>query len=400
MCRAWSLSVWKRSPSDAASRVRLAFEKMLEDLLIPGLVALFVVAIVVGLMVTARRRPSERQGPSSRADVDALQRIRDVDVGGQRSQPRDAPTPVVEEPAVEEIRPSLGDRLAKSRRFLAERLADAFRGAPGEETWEDLEAALIQADVGVPTAAKIVEDLEREARARRITAPGEVRALLAEELVRRFDPEIDRGLAFASGEVTVWLVVGVNGTGKTTTIGKLAADLRMHGRNVALAAADTFRAAADEQLAIWAERSGAELVRHQPGADPGAVAFDAYQHARARGVDVLIVDTAGRLHTKTPLMDELAKVRRVIEKEGRVHEALLVIDANAGQNGLVQARQFTDALGITGVVVTKLDGTARGGIALAIEQTLGIPIKLIGVGERPEDVEPFDPKTYVDALLA
>ncbi|MGH2734922.1 MAG: signal recognition particle-docking protein FtsY, partial [Actinomycetota bacterium] len=170
--------------------------------------------------------------------------------------------------------------------------------------------------------------------------------------------------------------------------------------SVALAAADTFRAAADEQLGVWGERTGAQLVKHQPGADPGAVAFDAYKFSKARDIDVLLVDTAGRLHTKTPLMDELAKVRRVIEKEGRVQESLLVIDATAGQNGLNQAREFARAAGVTGVVLTKLDGTAKGGIALAIEHTLDIPIKLIGIGESVEDLEPFDPKTYVDALLS
>jgi fused signal recognition particle receptor len=205
---------------------------------------------------------------------------------------------------------------------------------------------------------------------------------------------------FAPQKPTVWMVLGVNGTGKTTTIGKLAADLRDHGRKVSLAASDTFRAAADEQLQIWADRAGADLVKHQPGADPGAVAYDALQHARAREVDVLIVDTAGRLHTKTPLMDELGKIRRVIEKEGKVTEALLVIDATGGQNGLVQAREFAEAAGVTGVVLTKLDGTAKGGIALAIERTLGIPIKLIGVGEGLQDLEPFDPKTFVDALVS
>jgi fused signal recognition particle receptor len=215
-----------------------------------------------------------------------------------------------------------------------------------------------------------------------------------------FDSERERALAFASEGPTVWLIVGVNGTGKTTTIGKLASDLRSRERSVALAAADTFRAAADEQLVVWADRTGASVVKHKPGADPGAVAFDAYQHARARGMDVLIVDTAGRLHTKTPLMDELAKVRRVIEKEGAVHEALLVIDATAGQNGLVQARQFAESAGVTGVVLTKLDGTAKGGIAVAIEDQLDIPIKLVGVGEGLEDLEPFDPKAFVDALLS
>ncbi|CAN5557465.1 hypothetical protein BH24ACT26_BH24ACT26_18960 [soil metagenome] len=373
---------------------------MLEGALTQVLIIAFVALLVFGLVVATRRRPSERQGPSSTEDLAALERIREADAEAAARRPEQAgPAAVVEAPSAEELRPSLRDRLGKSRRFLGDRLADAFGRAPDDDTWDDVEAALIQADVGVTTATSIVEDLKTEARARRVSDAEGVRALLADELVSRFDSDRDRALMFAGEGVTVWLVVGVNGTGKTTTIAKLAADLRMHGRNVALAAADTFRAAADEQLGVWADRTGAELVKHQPGADPGAVAFDAFQHARARGVDVLIVDTAGRLHTKTPLMDELAKVRRVIEKEGRVHESLLVIDASAGQNGLVQAQQFTAALGITGVVLTKLDGTAKGGIAVAIEDTLGIPIKLIGVGERLEDVEPFDPKTYVDALL-
>ena len=306
-----------------------------------------------------------------------------------------------EEPLpVETPRPTLRDRLAKSRKFFADRLADAFGRAPDDETWEDVEAALIQADVGVETATRITDDLRERARERKVTEASEVKSLLAEELVTLFDLDRDRGVTLADEGPSVWLVVGVNGTGKTTTIGKLARDLTERGRSVSLAAADTFRAAADEQLGVWAERAGAQLVKHQHGADPGAVAFDAFQHARARGVDVLIVDTAGRLHTKTPLMDELGKVRRVIEKEGTVHETLLVIDATAGQNGLVQAREFAGAAGVTGVVLTKLDGTAKGGIALAIEQELGIPIKLIGVGEGIDDLEPFDPKTFVDALLA
>ena len=297
-------------------------------------------------------------------------------------------------------RPSLRDRLSRSRKFLSDRLADAFHGAPDDETWDDVEAALIQADVGVEVASRIVEDLKDKARERRVSSADEVRALLADELVSLFDEDRDRALAFAPQPPTVWLIVGVNGTGKTTTIGKLARDLTERNRTVALAAADTFRAAADEQLGIWGERAGADVVRHQHGADPGAVAFDAYRFAKARELDVLLVDTAGRLHTKTPLMDELAKVRRVIEKEGQVDEALLVIDATAGQNGLTQAREFAEAAGVTGIVLTKLDGTAKGGIAIAIERTLGIPIKLIGVGEGIDDIEPFDPKTFVDALLS
>jgi fused signal recognition particle receptor len=308
-------------------------------------------------------------------------------------------TVAVEAPPVPE-RPSLADRLRRSRKFLSDRLADAFGAGADEETWDDLEAALIQADVGVEVATRIVADLRAQARERKATQPEQIRSLLGDELVTMFKEDAERTLSFSPDGPTVWLIVGVNGTGKTTTIGKLSADLRSHQRSVAVAAADTFRAAADEQLGVWAERSGATIVKHKPGADPGAVAFDAYQHARAKKIDVLIVDTAGRLHTKTPLMDELAKVRRVIEKEGDVHEALLVIDATAGQNGLAQARQFAEAAGVTGVVLAKLDGTAKGGIAVAIENELGIPIKLIGIGEGIEDLQPFDPKTFVDALLS
>src|SRR5918996_796998 len=368
------------------------------EALIIAAVLVAVVLVVGGFFLLTRRRgvpeapPRVEPESTEASSEEAVQETPTV---------REAPTITEPAPApVEVVRPSLRDRLTRSRKFLTDRLADALHGAPDDETWDDLEAALIQADIGVATATRIVDDLKGVARDRRITEAEELRGLLAQELVSLFGAERDRALNFAPENPTVWLVVGVNGTGKTTTIGKLAADLRNRGRNVALAAADTFRAAADEQLGVWADRTGATLVKHQPGADPGAVAFDAYKHARARNVDVLIVDTAGRLHTKTPLMDELAKVRRVIEKEGEVHESLLVIDATAGQNGLVQAKQFAEAAGVTGVVLTKLDGTAKGGIALAIEETLGIPIKLIGVGEALEDPEPFDPKTFVDALLA
>ena len=314
----------------------------------------------------------------------------------------EAPPEPETEPAAPAVieKPSLRERLTKSRKFLSSRLADALGRGPDEDTWDDVEAVLIQADIGVETATSIVEELRTKARDAKATTAEEVQGILSALLVDRFDTERERSLRFSGERPTVWLVVGVNGTGKTTTIGKIAYDLKQHGRTVALAAADTFRAAADEQLGVWAQRAGAELVKHQAGADPGAVAFDAYAFSRARGLDVLLVDTAGRLHTKTPLMDELAKVRRVIEKEGKVEEVLLVIDATAGQNGLVQAREFAQATGVTGVVLTKLDGTAKGGIALAIEETLDIPIKLIGVGEGIDDMEPFDPKSFVDALLS
>jgi fused signal recognition particle receptor len=366
--------------------------------IVPELLIFVALVAIVGVSFFLLRRPDKTDAPTKPPEAPIL---RGPDAEDTLVEADAAP--VVEVPVEAPIEPakraSLRDRLTKSRKFLADRLSEAFGGGLTEETWEDLEAALIQADIGMETATRITEDLQTKARERKVTDPTELRALLADELVGLFKSDDDRALTFSNEGPTVWLVVGVNGTGKTTTIGKLAQDLTNRGRTVALAAADTFRAAADEQLGVWAQRAGAQIVKHQPGADPGAVAFDAYQHARAKGLDVLIVDTAGRLHTKTPLMDELGKVRRVIEREGKVDEALLVIDATAGQNGLVQAREFAEAAGVTGVVLSKLDGSAKGGIAVAIENTLGIPIKLIGIGEGAEDLEPFDPKSFVDALL-
>jgi fused signal recognition particle receptor len=355
---------------------------LLPELLI-GLVVLLVIA---GVVLLGRSRPPA-----------APPRVPEGTITGPAPK---APAREAVTPPAEAVRPRLRDRLGKSRSFLAQRLADAFGSEEGDDLWDEIEAVLIQADIGAPLAARITEDLRRKARERHTSDPVEIRGLLAQELIELFENDADRALVFSPEHPTVWLVIGVNGSGKTTTIGKLAADLTSHGRTVSMAAADTFRAAADEQLDVWAERSGASVVKHQPGADPGAVAFDAFQHARARQIDVLLVDTAGRLHNKVPLMDELAKIRRVIEKEGHVEEALLVIDATAGQNGLVQARQFAESAGVTGIVLTKLDGTAKGGIVLAIEDGLGIPIKLIGVGETVDDLEPFDPKTFVDALLS
>jgi len=368
------------------------------DGMFPELLIAVGLVVLVGIVVFVSRA-------SSRRDADVLERPETVEAPPDEAvstgaEPLAPPHETVEEAEVEIVRPSLRDRLAKSRKFIAGRLGDALGQTPDEETWEDVEAALIQADIGVATATKIVEDLRQQVRERRIKDSSEVVALLNSEMVSMFDTTKARDLTFSEDRPTVWLIVGVNGTGKTTTIGKLAGSLSRDGKSVALAAADTFRAAADEQLGAWGDRSGAHLVKHQPGADPGAVAFDAYKFAKARELDVLLVDTAGRLHTKTPLMDELSKVRRVIEKEGAVQECLLVIDATAGQNGLNQAKEFARAAGVTGVVLTKLDGTAKGGIALTIEDDLDIPIKLIGIGEGIGDLEPFDPKTYVDAILS
>jgi fused signal recognition particle receptor len=286
------------------------------------------------------------------------------------------------------------ERLGRSRAALSRGLSGLLaRGADDDEAWEELEEALLAADVGVATATELVERLRARARAERATGPA-LRELLRAELLEAVG-SADRSLALDL------LVVGVNGTGKTTTVGKLALALAEEGKQPVLAAADTFRAAATEQLVIWGDRVGAPVVRHQQGADPAAVAFDGLASARARGADVLLVDTAGRLHTKSNLMEELRKLRRVLEREGgQVREVLLVLDATTGQNGLAQARQFTDAVGVTGVVLTKLDGTAKGGIVIAVQRDLGIPVKLVGLGEGPHDLAPFDPEAFVDALLS
>ena len=296
----------------------------------------------------------------------------------------------------------LRESLSKSRKALTEELSASFFDRIDEETWERLEEALILADAGAPTTAKVVERLEHEVEGGAVPADGEaVRPRLIEILAEVAGT--GRAPIDLRAEPAVLLMVGVNGTGKTTTIGKIAWHLsREFDLSVVLGAADTYRAAAAEQLAEWAERAGAELVRGQEGADPGAVAFDAVEAARARGADVVIVDTAGRLHTQGNLMDELTKVRRVLAKQlpGAPHETLLSIDATTGQNGLRQAKIFAEAVEVDGVVLTKLDGTAKGGIVLAIADDLGIPVKLIGAGETLEDLRPFDPTDFATALLS
>ena len=287
----------------------------------------------------------------------------------------------------------LRDSLGRSRRALVGQLAAAAFDPDDDEAWERLEEALIAADVGVPTTAELVRRLE----ARDDLADGLEHAL-AEEIAALFG---EPGTLDVAAAPSILLFVGVNGTGKTTTIGKLAHVLNEHGREVIMAAADTFRAAADEQLEVWAQRAKADFVGAARGGDPAAVAYDAIEAAQARGRDVVLVDTAGRLHTHTNLMAELAKVERVIagKLEGAPHETLLVVDATTGQNGVQQARLFRDAVDVTGVVLTKLDGSARGGVAVAIAHELELPVKLIGVGERLEDLRPFDASDFARALV-
>ena len=312
------------------------------------------------------------------------------------------PAPVLEAPVEEvvAVRPTFRERLSRARGALAGTFGSILsRSAIDAETWDDLEEALIRADVGVTAATQVLDDLRAQVSEAGLKEPSELLDALKTELKTRFG-DADRGLHLAASAPSVWLFVGVNGVGKTTTIGKLAKRQMAEGHEVVLAAGDTFRAAAAEQLGMWAQRAGADLVRGSEGADPSSVIFDAVESAAARGSDLVLADTAGRLHTKVNLMEELRKVRRVAEKgAGTVSEVLLVLDATTGQNGLVQAQQFTDAVEVTGVVLTKLDGSAKGGIVLAVEQELGIPVKLVGLGEGADDLVDFDPDAFVDALF-
>jgi fused signal recognition particle receptor len=316
-----------------------------------------------------------------------------VEVPPAEIAPVEAPPPVEEAPIP---RPPLRERLSRARSSFGQSLVRIFKKDGLEAAdWEDVEAVLLQADVGVAATTTIIADLKTKARD---AGPDGLLPMVREELLSILG-DADRELKTQDG-LTVWLVTGVNGTGKTTTIGKLALREHERGHRVVLAAADTFRAAADTQLERWAERTGAEVVKHAPGADPAAVAFDGVKAAQSRGADLLIIDTAGRLHTKRNLMEELSKIRRVVEREsGPPSEVLLVLDATTGQNGIAQARAFTEAVEVTGIVLTKLDGTAKGGIVIAVQQELGIPVKLVGVGESAEDLEPFDPAAFVDALV-
>jgi fused signal recognition particle receptor len=324
------------------------------------------------------------------------------------------PAPVTEPaapqaPPLERPLPSAGrlarlrGRLARSQSAFGSVLLSLLSGsALDDQAWEDIEDTLITADMGVAPAQQLVEQLRTEVKVTGTRDPAEVKALLRADLLVQLGPDLDRTLHTTrhGNHPAVVLVVGVNGTGKTTAVGRLARALIGDGQTVVLGAADTFRAAAADQLQTWGDRVGAETVRSdREGADPASVAFSAVSEGIERGVDTVIVDTAGRLHTKTGLMDELGKIKRVIEKQVPVDEVLLVLDATTGQNGLRQARVFAEVTDITGIILTKLDGTAKGGIVIAVQRELGVPVKLVGLGEGPDDLAPFDPEVFVDALL-
>ena len=320
-------------------------------------------------------------------------------------EPRPAPVEEIEPPAGRLVR--LRGRLSRSRSAFGQSLLGLLgAGDLDEDSWTDVEDTLLLADLGARTTSEIVERLRTELAARGVRTPEQARAALRDVLVEALRPELDRAVralprqAAESASIPgVVLVAGVNGTGKTTTTGKLARVLVADGRRVLLGAADTFRAAAVEQLTTWGARAGAEVVRGAEGADPASVAFEAVKRGTVDGVDTVLIDTAGRLHTKTGLMDELGKVKRVVSKQAEVDEVLLVLDATTGQNGLAQARVFSEVVDITGIVLTKLDGTAKGGIVFQVQRELGVPVKLVGLGEGADDLAPFEPGAFVDALL-
>jgi fused signal recognition particle receptor len=381
-----------------------------------ALIILVVIALVVllvlgvGVTLATRSRGSRAQRSPHEAAVTEAAPAPAAEAG---VEPEVAPAAESERPQAPEAAeraaepetresPVLRERLGKARRLLGGYL-DGIRGrSVDDSTFDELEEALLLADVGVATTTKVLDGLRAKVRTGEVERePEPLLSALRADLEAIFAGDRPE-LALGDGEgPTVWLFVGVNGVGKTTTIGKVAARERAEGRTVVLAAADTFRAAAGEQLETWAERSGASLIRGAEGADPSSVIFDAVAHASAQHADLVLADTAGRLHTKINLMEELRKVRRIAERPpGQLTEVLLVLDATTGQNGLVQAKQFTEAVGVSGIVLTKLDGTAKGGVVLAIRSELGLPIKLVGVGESVADLVEFDPAEFVTALFS
>jgi fused signal recognition particle receptor len=373
------------------------------------IIVIAVLAVAAGsylLLVRPRRHVGAPPAPSEVKPAAGTQ-------GAQGSgtavldRPQAAPAPSA--PQIEKPPPSAGrlaalrGRLARSQSGLGSVLLSLLsRSTLDDETWEEIEDALITADVGVTPARQITDELRTKMKVAGSRDVGEAKALLRAELLAQVNPDLDRTVHSAphAGHPAVLLIAGVNGTGKTTTCGKLARALVGDGRTVLLGAADTFRAAAADQLQTWGDRVGARTVRSErEGADPASVAFQAVQEGIDEHVDTVIVDTAGRLHTKTGLMDELGKVKRVIEKNTTVDEVLLVLDATTGQNGLRQARVFAEVIDITGIVLTKLDGTAKGGIVIAVQRELGVPVKLVGLGEGPDDLAPFEPATFIDAII-
>ncbi|MDZ7577000.1 MAG: signal recognition particle-docking protein FtsY [Candidatus Nanopelagicales bacterium] len=365
------------------------------NILIPVIVALLVIVIVGFVVVAARRR--DRAPEAIRAATPQVPPATEL------------PEPAATVPALERPESALGRmgrlraRLARSNNTLGRGvLALLSRENLDDDAWQDIEDTLLASDVGVAGTAELVGRLRTRVRVEGIADPSRLKEVFRQELIAEVDPGLDRCLMTmrTEGRPAVVLVVGVNGTGKTTTTGKLARLLVAEDRDVILAAADTFRAAATEQLQTWGSRVGVPVVHAPAGADPASVAFEAVAAGLEMEADVVVVDTAGRLHTKVGLMDELGKVKRVIEKKAPVSEVLLVLDATTGQNGLAQARVFAEVVDITGIVLTKLDGTAKGGIVIAVQRELGVPVKLVGLGEGPDDLAPFEPEEFVDALLS
>ncbi|WP_406391853.1 signal recognition particle-docking protein FtsY [Streptomyces sp. NBC_00887] len=399
----------------------------MEIVILAVVIALVAVGLISGLVVSSRKK--KQLPPSAPSSTPTITPPAEPHIGDEAEAPRDearrtieevgppgteAPAgeaPVVIEPEIPPLEvpePTEGRlvrlraRLARSQNSLGKGLLTLLsRDNLDEDTWEEIEDTLLTADVGVAPTQELVERLRERVRILGTRTPEGLRTLLREELITLLGTDFDRAVKTEGGAETpgVVMVVGVNGTGKTTTTGKLARVLVADGRSVVLGAADTFRAAAADQLQTWGERVGARTVRGPEGGDPASIAFDAVKEGIAEGADVVLIDTAGRLHTKTGLMDELGKVKRVVEKHGPLDEILLVLDATTGQNGLVQARVFAEVVDITGIVLTKLDGTAKGGIVIAVQRELGVPVKLIGLGEGPDDLAPFEPEAFVDALI-
>ncbi len=397
----------------------------MEIVILAVVIAVVVLGALSGLVIGSRRKKQLPPPPPAAPDITAPPA--EPHVGEEAETPRDearrtieevdlpdatatAPVAVEEPPApvIEIPEPTAGRlvrlraRLSRSQNALGKGLLTLLsREHLDEDTWEEIEDTLLTADVGVQPTQELVERLRERVKVLGTRTPEELRGLLREELLTLVGTDSDRAVRTEpeTGKPGIVMVVGVNGTGKTTTTGKLARVLVADGRSVVLGAADTFRAAAADQLQTWGERVGAHTVRGPEGGDPASVAFDAVKEGKEIGADVVLIDTAGRLHTKTGLMDELGKVKRVVEKHAPLDEVLLVLDATTGQNGLIQARVFAEVVDITGIVLTKLDGTAKGGIVVAVQRELGVPVKLVGLGEGADDLAPFEPEAFVDALI-